>query len=455
MGMPSPHTLPPEARLKLAEPLTLCVLAAALGVIALVALNVSMVVAGTMYAIGFVLLSFVRTDLALLVIIATTPFLWDIGGGPVKMAVSEVSLILALPALVLRFFGRRGRFAFNPMWVPISCYLIVCCVSTLLSGNVASSVTSMLQMVIYLVVTVFVFSCCVERPSQVIPGFFALLLIDCVLALLLVTTRQQYLLGLHKNAVGAILGYGTVIAAELWFASGGRQRRLLGLIFAVLGFGLVFTLSRGAWVGAAGGTLVILGLRGQFKLALRLLIVLIPLVSAAWLLVPEEQREYATSVTSESGNIRARFEMIDYAMTHFKSSPLLGVGVGLRKQYDATNLVMSVLAETGVFGLATFLGIIATFAWMIWSARRRIGVTDDFFPALAIGAALMTNKFLHGLVDHYWGRGLLPVWGAAGMAAFAYTAVAARSARRPGDVAVRHGARVAPVVVRPGGGLSR
>jgi hypothetical protein len=45
---------------------------------------------------------------------------------------------------------------------------------------------------------------------------------------------------------------------------------------------------------------------------------------------------------------------------------------------------------------------------------------------LTIGAALMTGKFVHGMVDHYWFRGMIPVWACAGLVIYAYD----RSRRR-------------------------
>lgn len=438
-----PRQLGPQARpLKLAEPLVLCALAALLIALGLFGMAVSLPAAGAIYGVCFLVLSFVRIDLAVLLIIATTPFMWDIGGGPVKMAVSEISLILALPALVLKASARREALAFNPLWIPIAAYLAICCISTAINGNIAASVTSILQMVIYVVVAVFAFSRCVDLSRDLFPALIALLLVDCFLALALIITRKQYLFGLHKNAVGTILGYGVVIATELWFAVGQtprKRRRLVGVMLGVLSLGLVFTLSRGAWIGSGCGVLLILLLRQQFKLVLRLLLIMLPLVALGWALLPEGQKEYATDFDATSHNIKARLESIEYAMTYFKRSPVIGVGVGLRKQYDATNLIMSTLAETGIVGLAAFLGIFATLAVMVWKTQRRLARTDVLFTPLVLGAALMADKFLHGLVDHYWGRGLLPVWGAAGLAAYAYSASAARKnlpARKPGDKGV-------------------
>ncbi len=82
---------------------------------------------------------------------------------------------------------------------------------------------------------------------------------------------------------------------------------------------------------------------------------------------------------------------------------------------------MSTLAETGMLGLIAFLSIFGVLLWMAWKAQKRIARTDPVFSLLVIGVALMFGKFCHGLVDHYWSRGIIPVWAGAGLVCFAYS----------------------------------
>jgi len=58
---------------------------------------------------------------------------------------------------------------------------------------------------------------------------------------------------------------------------------------------------------------------------------------------------------------------------------------------------------------------------MIWKTQSRIAPSEALFSLLCVGGALVANKFVHGLVDHYWSRGALMVtWASAGMATRAY-----------------------------------
>ena len=108
---------------------------------------------------------------------------------------------------------------------------------------------------------------------------------------------------------------------------------------------------------------------------------------------------------------------VDLAKNYFEQSPVVGVGVGLRKQYDATNLVMSTLAETGVVGLLTFSLIYVSFFRMIWWTRKRVAQTEIQFSFLVVGAALTGCTLAHGMVDHYWSRGAITIaWASVGMA---------------------------------------
>jgi O-antigen ligase len=112
---------------------------------------------------------------------------------------------------------------------------------------------------------------------------------------------------------------------------------------------------------------------------------------------------------------------MDFAKSQYESSPLLGVGVGLRKEYDATNVFMLTLAETGLVGMAAFLYLHIAMALMVWKARRFARRDDVLFTALALGGALVLSKFIHGMVDHYWSRGALMIaWASAGMATHAW-----------------------------------
>jgi O-antigen ligase len=278
-------------------------------------------------------------------------------------------------------------------------------------------IISVVQMGVYLVLAVNLFSSCIQDPRERIAGFTGLLLSTGFLSVLAVATRQSYPLGIHKNAVGANLAYGLIVCTELMLAARSVWRkRLLRVLALVLIGGLFFSLSRGAWISAVLGVAIVMGMRKEFGLFLRGSVVTGVVIAMAWAVLPKHEQLYAVDMSPRTNSVNARLVSIDYAMHYFETSPLLGVGVGLRKEYDATNIVMSTLAETGVIGLITFGSIFLSLIWKVFNSRKHIQVRQSEFSFVVVGTALVMVELAHGVVDHYWVRGMLPVWAAVGLA---------------------------------------
>jgi O-antigen ligase len=410
-----------------------------MAVLGIVAYKTSPLYAGVLYVPVFLYLAIAKPRYALFLIFAEAPFVWDLGGGPVKMAISELSLAMALPFLVARGLRLRPKRFRNPLWIPIGAYFAVCVFSTALGARWEGTLSSLLQMVVYLVICVYVFSCCIADATEMQLVFYGLLAGCAALAILELVTGSPYVLGLHKNLVGTELMYASIVGIELWMAKTVRREKHAwnSILLVVLVAGLVRSVSRGAWIGTAIGALIIMLLRRQTKLAVRSTLIVAPIIAVVWVMLPAETKQYATDfdTTDKFGSAGTRIVSLEYAYGIFKGSPILGVGVGMRKQYDATNVVMSTLAETGVVGLLSFLAIFVMLFWMAWYAQRRIAREDPNFSLLAVGTALVFGKFLHGCVDHYWGRGIVPVWAGAGLVVFVYN----YARRLPAQVAITRG----------------
>jgi putative inorganic carbon (HCO3(-)) transporter len=367
-----------------------------------------------------------------MLIMAAAPFPYDLGIGPVKIALSDVSLVLAIPVMLARARRPIGRLLRNPVLPGIAAYFLVCVISIAVNGEFGAAIPSMIQMFLYLVLAMCVYAASVDDRQIFFSGLYGLLASGVVLALLKLSTGEMYLLGLHKNSVGSSMAFFVIVSTELWLASSGdrKRRRTLGIILALMVAALVVSLSRGAWLGAFIGVVLILLLRARWRILIRLAAVAIPVIGLCWLILPEAQKDYATDLSSAAHNVKARLMSIEFAYSQFERSPLIGVGVGLRKQYDATNLIMSTLAETGILGVATFGLILAGFAWAVWRARQSITLADPRFSLLAIGAGLFLAKLMHGMVDHFWGRGALPAWIGGGIALWVYATRHDRTAKQ-------------------------
>jgi hypothetical protein len=383
-----------------------------------------LLLAGFTYICLFYGLSWRHPWLALMLIFATSPLQNDLSSGAAaKFSITEINLILALPLVVLR--GRRFRM--GPVALPVFLYFFVCLMAFVVSPR-ATTLSSMVQMVLYLVIAVAVFGSLPRRPRDLMPALYALTWVGIFLAFLSLTQTYERL-GLNKNGVGASLAVALVVCCELWFGARTRKSKArLSLAFLLITIGLFMTLSRGAWLSAIVGLFVVCAVRRQFLLLGRVVALAIPVLVVGWMLLPQKSKTYMTGFdAAKHENIRLRYESVNIANRNFEKNPLLGVGVGLRKEYDATNVAMLTLAETGILGLGTFALIHLVVIGTAWQMQRRLKRDDPLFPFVALGGALLISRLAHGMVDHYWTRGAITTaWASVGMLTYVYFALRRR-----------------------------
>jgi len=375
------------------------------------------------YVVMFWTLAWRRPAVALMLVFASAPFQNDIsGGGPARFSIAEVNMTLTVPVMLVRRSLDRRPVALGPIAIPVFSYFAVCVYSSLANGHGGDVLVPLFQMFLYLVVAVVIFSSLVDREEDLLLSLNGAVLVGVFLSLACLVMKSNYFLGLNKNGAGASLSCALLIGFELWLTANTPRRRgwLLAAV-VVTAAGLIFTLSRGSWMGALAGVFVITALRRRFQLLLRLLMILGPLAAICWQFMPSESKTYATNFDQNNWNIHQRYASIHIAQHFFEQSPVYGVGIGLRKQYDATNLFWFTLAETGVLGLAAFVLLHLTFFRMVWSGRRLIRPHEMPFSLLAVGGALVLDQLVHGMVDHYWSRGAITMaWASAGMATRAW-----------------------------------
>jgi hypothetical protein len=376
------------------------------------------------YVLAFWIVAWNWPHIALTLIFATTPFQNDLSGesGLARFSAAEINLMLAIPVFLAHLLLRRRIPSMGPMAIPILLYLAVCGYSSWVTWRPESAPLSIVQMVLFMFVAVMVFSSFAIRAEQLRLCFAGLVASTTIIGVAVLVSGSGYVLGLHKNGTGPSLALALIVAVEMWFAESNRSRRwLLGFAMAVIAPGLLVTLSRGAWLGAAVGFAVIVALRGRYAALARFVLVLAPLMAVAWNALPRESRDYATDLGPNRYNIQARYDNIAAARHFYEGSPVYGAGVGLRKEYDATSIYWFTLAETGYLGLTAFALVNLAFVSMVWKTQRRVSRDDALYSMLAVGAAFMLATLARGMVDHYWQRGpAFAAWAAAGMAVAVY-----------------------------------
>ena len=369
------------------------------------------------YCSLFMLLVWTRPQIALTGIIAVTPFVQDLGGGlPIKFSLAEVHLLLAFVVYVVKGVLTRSIRFLGPLSIPVTIYLAVIAWTSLRSGLEQEDIKALVQTFVTCGVTVAVFANMVLDAESMVRSFIWLPILCLPIAVVEIVTGSFNVFGLHKNSIGGALAAGIIILANLWYSRVDfLGKRYLMWLLLVLGGGLLISLSRGAWIGAIVGLTVSGLLWRRITLVLRTLMVAVPVLVVLWLLLPSEKREYATGFQADRWNIKIRMETQANLQEIITKEPVFGVGIGLRKQIDATNFVLVTLAESGVIGLVAIIGVFGT----IVRVGFRVCRSDTKQAVILIGAlavGLLAYKIGHGMVDHFWGRGSgTVVWASIGL----------------------------------------
>jgi hypothetical protein len=389
--------------------------------------RIAWIAAGGVYAVGFWVLSARIPAVALALILGLAPFQNDLSFLPgVHFSLSELHLLLSCPIAIWR--GHSGGLSWMgpAVWVA----WLVTVVLTLPHWR-ASSAVALVQMGLYWIAAVWVCRALPRSSRDLDRAWRILLGVGTFLASVAILTRSNYFLGLHKNGLGGSLACALVIAVDRWMECRSGGLRWLNLArLGWIGMALILVLSRGAWIASFLGVCWLLVWRGRLWLMLKLGLALVPAMALAWSVLPEESRSYATGFDSGRYNIQARLLNTEYALEEWRSSPWLGVGAGLRKEYDATNVFWLTLAETGPFGVLAFFGVHGFWLLGVWQRRGKWRGTSAG-TALGLSGALLLGKLAHGLVDHYWSRGAITVaWGSVGLALGMEAVERKRSRRR-------------------------
>lgn len=358
------------------------------------------------YCSLFMFLVWTRPQIALAGIIAVTPFVQDLGGGlPVKFSLAEIHLLLAFIVYLVKGVLTRSIKFLGPLTVPVTVYLVVLTWTSLRSGLEQEDIKALVQTFVTCGVTVAVFANMISDPESMVRSFIWLPIFCIPIAVLEIITGQFNVFGLHKNSIGGSLAAGVIILANLWYSQVNftGKRHLIWLLL-VLGGGLLISLSRGAWIGVIIGLTVSGFLWGRITLVIRTLLVAIPVLLVLWFLLPSEKREYATGFQVDRYNIKMRMKTQENLQEIVTKEPFFGVGIGLRKQVDATNFVLVALAESGVIGLVAMIGLFGTIVRVGFIVCRS-DAKQSLILCGSLAVGLLACKVGHGMVDHFWGRG--------------------------------------------------
>ena len=395
----------------------------ALGVAAMAALTSNATIAFQSIYVGvFLVAAWKYPHLATGAIIVSSPYILDLSGGVgAKFSIAEVHILLVTVVVIAKSFVSRRFPSLGKMTGPVLLYMGISTVTAVQGGVDTVDITALVQLAIFCLITPMLFvsqstSHRVRNNMMIATGCVCVVL--AIFQIISGPASKVFALGMHKNNMGQSLAAGlTIWLATLVDGQSGWWKKFTIPALIIVAVGLMFTLSRGAWVGAVIAVIVLLLAYQRFRLVWQVSAIVIPVIALMWTLAPQQDKDYATGFdAAKYDNIKARYSNSEQALNTFSANPLFGAGISVRKTTDATNLVLTTLAEGGAFGFVAMFIMFAAYIKLFLYVRRYVPPSDPRFMIVAMSAALMIGRLAHGQFDHYWVRGASTVaWASVGM----------------------------------------
>jgi O-antigen ligase len=222
---------------------------------------------------------------------------------------------------------------------------------------------------------------------------------------------------LGPNAFGTTMA--VVLVMTLGFSlEGPKRRRFLWAVAAVVVAGaLVLTWSRGAWLGALVGLIVLAAVSSTRRLGSRILVLALLIAAALPFLAGQWASQATTRVSENPDDPRSRMGMWRVVPRIVADYPVLGTGLNtfglvfshyeprtgrLGPPAHAHNIFLNFAAETGLVGLAAFVVWLAsgTLAIWRWHIRNPVGSSERTLSAIVLAAlaALLGHQLVDGTV---------------------------------------------------------
>jgi O-antigen ligase len=237
---------------------------------------------------------------------------------------------------------------------------------------------------------------------------------------------------LNPAGAGILQGLCLAAALMLWPRLNRRCQLLLLAVMPLYAWGVYSTFTRSAWMGAALGVLVIVGLTlpRVWRTAVigSVVLVSLPVVAMNWESLLSFKRDKSLSAAEAAESARLRPILATVAWHMFQDRPLLGCGFGqysiecrpylsdrstdlpLEKvrPYVQHNVLLALLAETGLVGMSLFCAALFFWlraAWRLWQAEsaptgfRQLGLLFMAFVGVWFPNAMFQDVSLIPMVN--------------------------------------------------------
>jgi O-antigen ligase len=203
------------------------------------------------------------------------------------------------------------------------------------------------------------------------------------------------------NSFGGLLMVGFVLAVAQLVA---RRRSVhplpASVVVGLTGVAMLLTYSRGAWVGAMAGVVLVLWLR---RPALLVPMAGLGIAGIAAGVGGGFVERLWLGFTLQDPATRLRIAEYRNALAIIRDHPWFGVGFGdapsIELQTGVSSIYLTIAERAGVIGLLVFLCAVLFVTWR--GVRRSMSGGEDADLALSFTAALVAALTV-GLVDHYF-----------------------------------------------------
>ncbi|MCZ6514598.1 MAG: O-antigen ligase [Acidobacteria bacterium] len=350
-----------------------------------------------------------------------------------SIALTQAALTRASLLFLIHYLKSRPRVFLPPVWLPLLFFCATTLLSVFFSGNLSLSSYAARKLVLFVILLLTLNLIVTRRHREFLLKalFVEAALVGLVAAVQVLLQYLQvrelapedfYLLMTHTRATG-FLGH--------WMDYSGQQMMVLavltafvlwrpkvkwGIVLFVVTVSLILSFTRGAWLGAAAGVVLLLSLKRP-KLLWGL-----PVVGLAVVLVsPSLVRERVLSVfrPGEDPSINIRSEMAQVGWNMIREHPWLGVGPNrVDELYESYlpagtepikgyhghlhNNMLQIAASQGLPSLAAWVWLMALWGRQLFRLRRRLGKDGDAW--IAAGALAAWLAFLvQGMFEFNFG----------------------------------------------------
>ncbi len=368
-------------------------------------------------------------------------------GGAKGLIVSiwSITLIILYIAWLMENWNKNGEkiYYFPKITIPMGLIICISILSMLKSVNISLSIFAIVQMLnVFLLFFYIANNVRTEKEYQFILyilfltlffeigiGYFQYFMNKFVDLSIFSDTEKSSTreLGARKivTVYGTLTGdarFGDYLSLMLFLVLGSviskikLYKRIIFIpLFAAGVMLLIFTFSRGAWIGFGSGLFLFLLLKMIFNLKNpKMYISLLLFVSIALTVTFVFKDLIMERFYGEDyGSAESRIPMMQIGFEIIKKNPFFGIGinnyVGVMALYDPTglsyvwhhpvhNVFIQLTAEIGIFGLITFLWIIAVIYKV---CIQSISKSSEFYQNQLTGLiAGITAVLIHGLVNN-------------------------------------------------------